>query len=73
MKRLLLLIFLVGNPACPADFEKGSETYGRRDYETVSKEWKPPAKQGHINFIAAIKALAAVEYQHDQSEKQREK
>ncbi len=54
MKRLLVLLILlltllVGNPACSADFEKGSEAYSRRDYATASKEWKPLAEQGHTD------------------------
>jgi len=44
---VLLLTLLVGNPAVSADFQKGLDAYGRGDFATALKEFRPLAKQGH--------------------------
>ena len=44
---VLLLSLLVGAPASSADLQKGLTAYKNGDYETVSREWNPLAKQGN--------------------------
>jgi TPR repeat protein len=43
---VLLLTFLVGNPAFSADFQKGCTAHKSGDYATALREWEPLAKQG---------------------------
>ena len=43
----VLLLFLLGGPsAFGTDFQKGFDAYGKGDYKTALKEWRPLAEQG---------------------------